>query len=203
MSTAKTSKKLWERQLKEPGLAYQAFNVWKDLGVERTVPKTARALGKSESHCYLMHNTWKWAERASAWDDEVQKQKNNATLKALQQMAERHAKIAMVYQAPFATMAKVAQDMMTLKEEELKAMDIDKFLSLFINFAKNLDTITGVERKARGEATEIVKTDITSNGNPIRVILPSVHEEPEDADDDYEDDEGWDDSEDLEADGSI
>lgn len=52
-------------------------------------------------------------------------------------------------------------------------------------------------------ATEIVKTDITSNGNPIRVILPSVHEEPEDADEDYEDNEGWDDSEDLEADGSI
>lgn len=208
MSTAKTSKKSWERQLKEPDCSFHAFNTYKDLGVERTVPKTARIIGKSEAHCYQMHNKWKWSDRSKAWDDEIQRQKNNAIIKASQQMAERHAKIAMGYQVTFASMAKITQEAIGLKESEIKDMDIEKLLPMFIKFANALDTITSVERKARGEATEITKTDITSNGNSIRVILPSVNEnhkddDGSDADVDSDTDDDYDDSEDLEADERI
>lgn len=185
MSSQK-SKLPWERQPKENEWAFLAFNLYKDIGVDRTVAKVARQLGKSESHCYMMHHKWKWTERAQAWDDEVQRKKNEATIKAAQDMAKRHASMSMAYQAPFLSMAKIAIDKIKADEDDFKEMEIDKFLKVFIDFAKTLDTITGVERKARGEATEITKTDITSNGKGIRVILPLSDDEEGDTDTDLD-----------------
>ena len=199
MNLLKKTKQPWERMPKENEWAFMAFNIYKDYGADRTVVKVAREIGRSEPQCYAMCRKWSWVERALAWDDEVQKKKNEATLKAAQDMAKRHANMAMAYQAPFLSMAKIAIEKIKTDEESIKEMDIDKFCNLFLNFSKGLDAITGVERKARGEATEITKTDITSNGKGVRVILPSFGDDSDEKDnartDTSADDDGFDDGE--------
>lgn len=165
---------LWDRMPKECEQYFEAFNVFKDLGVNRTIGKVANTLGKSMSHCYNMHQKWNWAERAKAWDDEVQKIKNNAQLKSVQQMCKRHADIAMAFQNPLVAIVKEAGR--RIENKELESLSIDKFLAAYMKATQLLDSVTGVERKARGEATEITKTDITSGGDKVHVVLPSLNE---------------------------
>ena len=94
-----------------------------------------------------MH-TWSskydWVTRAQAYDDYIEKKKREEKEKAILDMAERHAKLAMAFQQ------RVAQRLQGIDPLELSPSDM----------AKWLDIATKLERLSRGEPTEIGKQEM-------------------------------------------
>src|SRR5262249_19252081 len=86
---------------------------------------------------------WSWLERARAWDQETQRLQQAEQLAAIQEMAQRHAKEALLMQN------KAIESLRQLRPEELGARDT---LAYLIEAAK-------LERLARGEPTERVSQE--------------------------------------------
>src|SRR5262249_46531474 len=83
---------------------------------------------------------WNWSARARAWDQELEQVKCKRQIEAVEEMAERHAKEALMLQN------KAVERLRQLLPEELKPRETLAFL---IDAAK-------LERLARGEPTERV-----------------------------------------------
>lgn len=67
-------RKDWERQPKESPRAYQYFEVYRDLGVSRSVSKVYQKCideGRKVNKSYLLRlsQRYQWVQRAAAWDD--------------------------------------------------------------------------------------------------------------------------------------
>jgi hypothetical protein len=146
----------WDRQPGESAKAYQAFCLYRDLGPGRSLDQASRAYhqrqrgqgdGAHAGHKSRASGTirawaerWHWSARASASDRELEEAKRRQQVAAVQEMAERHAKEAVMLQG------KAVERLRQLRPEELKPREV---LSFLIDAAK-------LERLARGEPTERV-----------------------------------------------
>jgi len=144
----------WDRLPEESSKAYAAFSIFRDLGPRRSLDEASRAYhGPSPQ---VTHSSaargrrgasgqirtwaqrWNWTARARAWDQELERVKTSKQLAAIDEMAERHAKEALMLQN------KAVERLRQLRPEELKPRETLDFL---IEAAK-------LERLARGEPTE-------------------------------------------------
>lgn len=86
--------KPWSRQVGETSKAYAAFEVYRDLGSERSTRRTAEALGKSEA----LINGWSakhgWPERARAWDSVPSETLAEAYAEMAARIAAQHDRLA-------------------------------------------------------------------------------------------------------------
>jgi hypothetical protein len=131
----------WERQPAEGARAFAAFAAYRDLPASKRSlsaacavfyhGKTAAKLRQLESWSSL----WHWTQRAAAWDDEQDRLRRQAHARALQEMAERHARDAVALQT------KALARLKALDPNELSAADVLRYL---VEAAK-------LERLARGE----------------------------------------------------
>jgi len=146
---------IWEKQKNESNKAYHIFCIYRDLGPDRSLDKTRQKLGKPAGYTRWMH-TWSskydWVTRAQAYDDYLERKKREEKEKAILEMAERHARLAMAFQQ------RVAERLREINQSELSPSDM----------AKWLDIATKLERLSRGEPTEIEKQEVhgeVKNGN--------------------------------------
>jgi len=138
---------MWERHKEEnSSKEYAAFCIYRDLGPNRSLEKVRRS-GVKTTLRWLQHWSAKynWVERARAYDDYLERRKREEKEKAILDMAERHAKLAMAFQQ------RVAQRLQEIDPSELSPADM----------AKWLDIATKLERLSRGEPTEIGKQEVT------------------------------------------
>jgi hypothetical protein len=147
---------VWERLPGESAKAYAAFCVYRDLGPRRSLDEasrlyhaqpardedgpTTRPKRRASGVVRQWAERWDWTSRALAWDHEVEQGKRKKQLEAIQEMAERHAREAMLLQN------KAVERLRQLRPEELGPQDTLRYL---IEAAK-------LERLARGEPTERV-----------------------------------------------
>ena len=93
---------LWERQLKESDPAWQAFVVYREMGLDRTLRTACEKIGKSSQLLGDWSSRWSWLERCRAYDAEIDRQRVDAAkLKAraeVEAMRERHLSIAADFQ---------------------------------------------------------------------------------------------------------
>lgn len=87
---------------------------------------------------------YRWYERAQAYDDYIERKKREEKEKAILDMSERHAKLAMAFQP------RIAQRLQQMDPAELSPSDM----------AKWLDVATKLERLSRGEPIEIGKQEV-------------------------------------------
>lgn len=73
----------WERQEGETSKAYADFQVFLDMGPDRTLQKTAEQVSKSAQHIRRLSTQHGWQMRAAAWDSMPRK----AVVSAYQEMA--------------------------------------------------------------------------------------------------------------------
>jgi hypothetical protein len=62
------SERVWDQQPKEGAKAFGASRVYLELGPGRSIPQTARELGRAESLVWRWASKYRWRERAAAWD---------------------------------------------------------------------------------------------------------------------------------------
>lgn len=138
---------VWERQPGESSRAYAAFCIYRDLGPERSLEKVRQMLDKPRTRKWLGEWSvkYKWVERAQAYDDYIEQKKRKEQEKAILEMAERHARIAMAFQQ------KVVERLRELDPSDLSPKDLSTWF----------DIAAKIERLSRGEPTEIGKQEVT------------------------------------------
>lgn len=93
---------LWERQPREPRQAFAKFCAYRDLGPNRSLAKTAKALGDASvtvRQLETLSARWRWVARAEAWDAMVDAERRRANVQEIVEMDKRQAALASGFQA--------------------------------------------------------------------------------------------------------
>ena len=89
----------WEQQPEESAKAFEAFAVYRDMGVERSVRKVTQRLNKSLTLIGKWSSRYNWPERARAYDRDLDRQAHAQAVRDVRSMTNRHIRIAMQLQA--------------------------------------------------------------------------------------------------------
>jgi hypothetical protein len=84
----------WERQKDESAVAYEAFAVYRDSGVDRSIPKVAQKLTKSNGLMKRWSAEHRWVNRAEEWDIEQDRILAKVLERDRVKMRKLHADIA-------------------------------------------------------------------------------------------------------------
>jgi hypothetical protein len=149
----------WDQVAGESAKAYAAFCLYRDLGPRRSLDEASRRYHRGSERevqsggrqprasgtIRRWARLWNWSARAQAWDQQAQRIQETEQQAAIQEMAQRHAKEAMMLQN------KAVERLRQLRPEELRARDT---LAYLVEAAR-------LERLARGEPTERVAQEIS------------------------------------------
>lgn len=139
-----TSKvKPWERQPGESEKAYEAFCIYRDAGQERSINMVYKTLAKSRTLISNWSSRWKWVERVSAYDNDLERQAHREKQKLVADTRKRQLQIAMQLEK------KALEALNMLKPEEMSPRDIKEMLRL----------ATDIERKTLIEAEQATDTE--------------------------------------------
>lgn len=147
----------WDRQPDETPPAYEAFRTYLELGPDRTLEEVARKLAKSIPLIKRWSARNTWVARTDAFDAEVYKRADEATLdKASGDVAERakrHADIARIHQEALALPAKELLERLQANPQLLRRLDLDELLKVQAAAARALPRAVAVERLVTGQST--------------------------------------------------
>lgn len=129
----------WDRHPSESPPAFEAFALYRDMGLSRSAGKVAKQLGKSTTIIERWCTGHSWVARAAVWDEELDRVAQAEAQQAIRDMSKRHAQLAVAMQT------KAAQALQTLDASTLNASQIARLVR---------DSVR-VERLARGEPTSI------------------------------------------------
>lgn len=115
--------------------------MYRDQGSDRSLTKVALEVHKSRPLLGRWSRRDDWVARARAWDDELNRAKDAAQVKATVEMADRHARAAE------ALLGRGLQGLQTVKTAEMGPRDI----------AYMLDVAVKIERLSRGQPNERVE----------------------------------------------
>ena len=158
----------WERQPGETTKAFQAFQVYRDLGLEepnsRTVLEAARRLGKHRN----VLNKWKrlnnWDERCRLFDVEQDRLRVAERRRQIDRTNQEHIRLAQ------AMLVKVAQRLQSMKADELTPRDLNTMV----------EVATKLQRLALGMSTTNIQNEVSGPGGeplqgpvvPVCIYIP-------------------------------
>lgn len=147
----------WELQEGESTKAFEAFCVYRDLGINRSIAKAGESLGKSQALLEGWSSKHSWVDRAAAWDAEQDRILRQEQLKEIKKMRKRHADLA------HDMLLKAAQALKFIPEDEVKAADISRMV----------EVASKLERISRGDSGEVVEErDGGEAINPVQIYIP-------------------------------
>lgn len=159
----------WERQNGETDAAWEAFVVYRDdPSMPRSVRRTARALAKNSTTVRDWSAEYGWVMRAAEFDAYLDRQRVIARVAEIKAMEQRHAQIAQaamgVLTMPFSALARPRrvpskdgrEAEFVPRQQDLDETSTHSLIRLAQSSASILAGVVGVERLARGEATEIL-----------------------------------------------
>ncbi len=91
--------KSWEKLSDETYRQYEAFCIYSDMGIERSIVKVAKVwcVGGDTSRLNEWSSKYHWVERASAYDEHIDEIKRARNEEAIVEMSARHADYASTY----------------------------------------------------------------------------------------------------------
>ena len=141
----------WDRQLNETGVAYQAFQTYRDIGLTRSQTKVALQVGKSQALMERWSAKHSWALRAASWDREIDREHQLTQIESRRAASKRNAKIAQ------SAMNQVVKKLVTMTEKDLDANSMTRLM----------DVASKLERLALDESTENVQVS-GPGGGPVQ-----------------------------------
>lgn len=158
----------WDKQPEENDKAFEMFSAYKEMH-GRQLSKTAVLFNLSPASIYKYSVMFNWKERAHEWDLYLDKKKQEAKLKAIEEMIERHSQHSMA--AENAIMVPVKAFLQKIRtDQSINNMDVEKLYNLVLQASDRLPKLVDIERKSRGVPTEINRSnlDVTTKGESIR-----------------------------------
>lgn len=146
----------WDRLPGESDAAWEAFILFRDMGLSRSLPQVAQRLRKSRQLMHRWSARHDWNRRAATWDeaqDRVRTQEAlDAQRDAVRQMFERHgqqlsAVVAALTQPAIAFLRRMQQPGAA---DELQSLNLLELLPLVRQSAALLPNVMAAERLARG-----------------------------------------------------
>lgn len=123
MARCKKSEKPWERQPKESAKAFEAFEIYCQMGNERSIRKVAQKLLKSDCLLRRWSSQWGWQERARAYDNELKRLELIEAKKGFRDMQKRQMQMGMLMQK------KALQALDQMSPDELPSRDIIRLMT--------------------------------------------------------------------------
>lgn len=149
--------KPWEPVEKESSKAYEAFSIYRDMGIQRSLSKVADELQKSATLINRWSRTHNWVERAAAWDAEQDRVVREQQLQDIKKMRKRHASLAE------AMILKAATALQRIPADEIKASDISRMV----------ETASKLERISRGDVGDVIEERNGGDAiNPVQIYIP-------------------------------
>ena len=162
----------WEQQPGEDSVAYAKFKAYRGLGIDRTVDGTARALSppnnlmKEVNSCRKLSQRFFWPERALKYEEYLSKKEIEKDIKARRDMIKRHADHAA--SAELAVMSFIQKYLENVQRRQLDLTGLTNkdIYQILPNMVRALTTTAELERKVRGEPTEIIHSNnVNTNVN--------------------------------------
>lgn len=148
----------WERQKSESTKAFEAFQIYRDMGTNRSISKVAQQLSKSKPLLTRWSAAYGWVERVQAWDAEQDREARQAQIDEIKKMRKRHADLAN------AMLVKAAKALKSLPEDEIKAQDVSRMV----------DVASKLERISRGDVGDVVEEREGENIAPmVQFYMPN------------------------------
>ena len=114
------TEKPWERQKGETEQAFEAFVIYRDLGLKRSNHEVCQRLSKSRQLISRWKSRYEWDERVRAYDNEMERQAHAEAVKNLKDMTKRHTKIAVQMQ----------KEALGALEEHMTPRDIKEYIKI-------------------------------------------------------------------------
>lgn len=159
----------WDRRPHETDRAYQAFTTYRDLGPTRSVRKVLEQhTTTNRTQACRWSRTFDWVDRASSYDDWLDREQRLASVEALKQMRRTHAAIAVL------AISKAVTRLQNLDPARLSVRDAALLLDLGVK----------IERASRGDPSRIeidATVEVTDNRRPLngRQVLAILGQRPE------------------------
>lgn len=158
------AEKPWERQPGESVQAYEAFKIYRDLGLKRSNQGVCAELSKSRQLISRWKVNYDWDERVRAWDNELQKEARREAAKDLKDMTNRHIKISMQLQK------KALEALSRLDTEEMSPKDIKEFIKMATDLER-LNRLTAI--------TKDETLDVEEQQTAVDIYLPAKEKDDE------------------------
>ena len=137
----------WERREDEGEEAFEAFQIYRDLGFERSQIRVSDTVGKDPSLIARWSSAYGWVGRVLAYDRHVDMVRREAQEKEIRDMLARHADAARVLQAAaIEDLSKLRQLQKDAKDKGRKGPTLSPELVL-----RFIDVGSKLERLSRGE----------------------------------------------------
>lgn len=141
----------WERMEGESEEAWSAFQLYRDLGMDRSLARVRQVVGKSNTLLGRWSKRDGWVARCEAFDREQDRLWMLSQAKARREMAVRHVKVAN------AVMNKVVKRLNKIDPDDLTPSELVKFF----------EAATKVERLALEQPTRVEITG--KDGGPMSI----------------------------------
>lgn len=153
---------IWERQKGERTKAYHLFTLYRDMGPLRSLSKlhaklteeTLKPIGERQIKEYSRKCGWN--QRATAYDDHIERIMRLEEEEAIKQMTKRHAQ----------TSEQLQEELLALREDpSIQALREKKPTSIVWTYDRVINgykELVGIERLSRGEPSEHVKEDVNA-----------------------------------------
>lgn len=168
----------FERMKGEGQTAFKYFCMYRDMGNKRSYRRVARDAGVSTQLVHTLAQKWHWQDRIKLWVDEIDKVKRESYLKEIQEMAKRHAQHSMAFQRVLTIPVEAILKKMKsgdISYQEFLSLPVSELFDKTLKSAQLFSSIVDIERKSRGEPTELIKQEVQQESSQeIKVILPMI-----------------------------
>lgn len=170
MSELATTREPWERREGEGMKAFNAFATYRDMGVARTLAKTASTLGYSLAYMEELSPKFDWVLRCEQYDLLVDRRRREASENEIEAMTRRHIAAGQIAQR--LAVQRLQGDPNTEHPvTPLDANDLDASEA-----ARLLDLGVKIERMSRGLPTEVIRGSFTITPNELQTWMRDMME---------------------------
>ena len=177
----------WEQQPEESDKWYGRFEMYRNLGTERTLLGAwRRATGKeraqADGYWQRQCSRWRWRDRARAWDKHLRNLARQEQEQAVIEMGRRAARNAATLQGVLMLPAEALDELVRVDRAgllaTLAALPTEELVKLTQRSAAAVQMAVRTEMLARGEATDRIEQhaemEVTSRADVRATLAPLV-----------------------------
>lgn len=171
-----SSSRSWDMLSGETPKAYEAFQRYLELGVNRSLVKLSKITGKHPKNMQVWSRKYKWVQRSRVYDSYIATLKTKSTEDELENMTHEHMAVIHDIRTAIAVpiqvlIAKLQANMNQNGEvnlDELQEMSFIEILDRIEPWIKHIPTLIKLERLLYGLSTDNLDGNIKKDVNYIR-----------------------------------
>jgi hypothetical protein len=142
---SRDKEEIWERQPGESVQAFEAFRIYRDMGLKRSNHAVSEQLSKSRQLISRWKAAWKWDERARAYDNALEREAHREAVKDLKDMTSRHIRISVQLQN------KALEALQRMNVEDMSPRDIREYIKLATDLERLNRSSAAMENELEAE----------------------------------------------------